>query len=734
MQNDIAITLTGTAKALEFTPSQLAALDQIEGFLGDGLDRCFVLQGYAGTGKTFLMAHLARLHVQAGRIVHLLAPTGRAARVLRKATGLPASTLHSHLYRLDELEVEEARSPDESDRYRYRFSLAHNEDAADAVYIVDEASLIPDTLSRGELLQFGSGRLLADLIEFVFAGAASSSGRRILFVGDPAQLPPVTDSHSNALDPAYLTATFGVRAAAAELIQVVRQREDSAILEIATGLRDSLRRRVFSHFQIVPRELEVRSITAATAADLVQSLPATIEPAEIFITHSNEAASRYNEMARARHFPGEGAIQPGDRVMIVANCRRDGVQLFNGDFARVAEVSGDLEVVAQPLARKRDDGSREMVRLAFRPVELEVLDEQGTVRRISSRIIENLLDSRARDLSPAEFQALFLHFVFRHPRLKKNSPEFLRALQADPWFNALRIKYAYAVTCHKAQGGEWARAIVDLNTGLNPSSEAFFRWAYTAITRARETLVAIDPPDLRPDGGVRPVGMGSLIVAASVVVEPERPRPGLSQRARGSTVFEALLACQIHDELAAIGARLLESDHKPYQFRFVAELGAQRAQIVVFYNGQQRVTRALAQPPSHRELADLLLARITLLQARAFVAASSAPATASPAQPAADLPAAPSVPFPPAPAHDAMARFDAFFRPRVLGAGLSIATIDILNSYQVRYVFAHGPGRASLLFFFNGRGCCTTCSVDARRTTDPAVAQAVMELTRGGAS
>lgn len=723
--------MKGPGQGIELTPSQSVALDQIDGFLGNGPAQAFVLQGYAGTGKTFLIARLAQILTAQGREVHLLAPTGRAARVLRKATGLSAATLHSHLYRLDELEVQEARGPEESDRYRYRFALAPNNDSADAVYVVDEASMVPDTNSAGELLQFGSGRLLADLVEFVFGQAPSTSRRRLLFVGDPAQLPPVTDACSHALAPSHLEKTFNLQVAAAELVHVVRHREGSAILGLATSIRDSLRRGVFSEFTVEPAEGEIERCTAAdVGAARIGHDADSIEPTEIFITHSNEAASRYNELCRARLFPGKGSIQPGDRILVVANCRRDGVQFFNGDFARIEEVDPELEMVEQPLARKRADGTREIVRLSFRRVALRVLDEQGRERRIGTRIIENLLDSRERDLTSLEMQALFLHFVFRHPRLRKTSPEFVRALQSDPWFNALRVKYAYAVTCHKAQGGEWRRAFVDMNTGLQPASAAFFRWAYTAITRAREQLVVIDPPRLSPDIPLRGETPGAVSLPAQLTVRSNLPRPGLRAEWLGDTRFQGLLAYQVFDEVSAAGARLLEAQHRPYQFSLTVEAAGQRARIQLFYNSGERVTRVIALPGSDRGLADPLLARLSLLQMRAF----TAPAEPSSRVPEADNPPAvqSSVPFPTAAGHDAMARFDDSFRPRVLAAGLAIAEIDILGPFQIRYIFARNGGRASILYFFNGRGCCTTCSVDARRTTDPALSRAILDLSKGG--
>lgn len=239
------------------TPSQSAALEALFEFVrGDG--DCFVLTGGAGTGKTSLLGAFLE-HLRAQRLAHqLLAPTGRAARILASKTRGDARTIHGAIYQLDQLEVLENASGGSETGLRLHFRL-RDEGAFGALLVIDEASMIADQARTQDALRFGSGALLADLLRFARLAPRGERSSKIVFVGDPAQLPPVGQELSPALSPEHLHQRYGLRVAAHELREILRQREGTALLDCATTLRDALQQRRYDRFQLgapMPRPLE----------------------------------------------------------------------------------------------------------------------------------------------------------------------------------------------------------------------------------------------------------------------------------------------------------------------------------------------------------------------------------------------------------------------------------------------------------------------------------------------
>lgn len=479
------------------TKSQQIAFEHILEFVRDNSRKVFVLHGYAGTGKTYLIGYIANWLYTNYLGVQLLAPTGRAARVITDKTGIPGGTIHRCIYNLDEL----IEHDDKRSTFKFYFQLKKSAaDETRTVYIVDESSMVSDVESEDEFIRFGSGRVMKDLFEFARIGDTNQNGK-VIFVGDPAQLPPVNMSTSPALDQKYLSSKHGVNAEVYCLTEVVRQAKHSAILDAATRIRNNIERSQFNELVIQPSHGEIEAITADGVGKLWTAVyrptEPMIPPQLVCVTHTNDAALRYNLTVRAALFGGSGEqqVRKGDYLMIVANNRMTGLQ--NGDLALVLDAE---EHVERRRVRIFTGDKEKHVELQFRDVEI-VYEQSKTERtRIRCLILENVLFSKLRDITPEYQKALYVDFKIRNPNQKASTKLFTEKLLEDPYFNALRVKFGYAATCHKAQGGEWPAAVVVFEQ--QRTDREGLRWAYTAITRARKKLYGVNLPNKMPWTGL----------------------------------------------------------------------------------------------------------------------------------------------------------------------------------------------------------------------------------------
>ena len=426
-----------------------------------------------------------------------MAPTGRSARILNSKTAIPAKTIHAHIYALDKIQVDEdATNPDNpgyadsnDSSHRFYFPLNENEPQS-ALFIIDESSMIGDLENKGDLVQFGSGKLLSDLIQYARIGRYGHiSGERvkILFIGDPTQLPPVSESNSPALSKEYLTNEFNVVATGFNLTKVMRQSEGGEILTQATKLRDSIIEKQFNSFSLKGNGSEIQEISTQNAIDTaVESMAKKVSVA--FVTYTNKQALTLNQSIRERIFSKQDLpMQVGDTLLVNKNSPL--YSLNNGDLIKVVNPNHLPEVKSI-----RMKGVEHPVELSFRDVLIAYRDFNGAIIRSNAFILENLLTSNERELSAAENRALMIDFRSRHKALKTNSKEFKAAIGSDKYFNALQVKFGYALTCHKAQGGEWDTVIVDFSDARGNTNESYFRWSYTAITRASKKLLTISAP------------------------------------------------------------------------------------------------------------------------------------------------------------------------------------------------------------------------------------------------
>ncbi|WP_119157590.1 ATP-dependent DNA helicase [Caldimonas tepidiphila] len=669
---------------MALTPSQQQALSAIQEFLASDA-HCFLLKGSAGTGKTRLLAALARRLRADRRLFALLAPTGRAARILSARTDEPAGTLHRHLYALDQIRVFEEAQARNDPGIRFIFPLK-GDDPADMVFIVDESSMVGDKETEADVYQFGSGRLLADLIEFARLGRPGhedAPSAKLIFVGDPAQLPPVGDNRSPALSAAYLHRTFGLDCREFELTEVLRQSSGSAVLDRAKALRDALLRQDFNRFQLAEAPGEIRHAGVRDALDhVIEAQHAGTS--SVLITGTNARALDLNRAVRARLWGREDLpVQIGELLLI--NKNNPGAGLMNGDLVRVRRVDETPQVRHVPLR-----GVPQPVRLSFRAVGLAYRDPRGRILETGALILENLLESRDRETTPLELRALLVDFRQRHPGLRPGSTEFRLAIQDDPYFNALQVKYGYALTCHKAQGGEWGSVVVNFNDAAGDKrNESFFRWAYTAITRSRGRLLLIDPPSFGPFSGIR-----FDVPAATAHPAPSPAEPARTEAAAGecadadwdrfsfSPGQEALFRHhgRIREALSGLGVGIARLQHGQYFERYWLTRGHVTAAVQYRYKGDLRVSGVVPAPGTNSDptLLQDCLARLT--------AVLLSPQDAGPARP--------QPPF--------RQDFEALLRQAVTDSGLRVVAVEH-DTHRLRFTFEDEARRGRIDFFHDDK-------------------------------
>ena len=449
----------------------------------------FLLKGYAGTGKTSLLAALVRTLGQLEQRVMLLAPTGRAAKVLSSYASAPAYTIHRKIYR--------QKSIVDMDVFQNDINQQQ-----DTLFIVDEASMIANDAPGSTI--FGTGRLLDDLMHYVY----SCEGCRLILVGDTAQLPPVGDIESPALCRTMLEG-YGMEVSESCLTQVVRQLEDSGILWNATMLRSLIQNDEMFEFPKL-RGKSFPDVRVITGDELIETLEDSYRKygtdGTIVVTRSNKRANIFNNGIRSHILDHEEELSSGDLIMVAKNnyywcplpqpLPRGGGEKEAGAEKPPSSgggleggfiANGDVAVVR----RLRNERSFYGFRFADATIEFPDYDRL----EMDVTILLDTLQSEAPALTRQQQEMLFNGVWEDYPELT-NKRDRMKRLREDPYYNALQIKYAYAVTCHKAQGGQWEHVYIDqgyiTEDMLAPD---YFRWLYTAITRATEQVYLINWPD-----------------------------------------------------------------------------------------------------------------------------------------------------------------------------------------------------------------------------------------------
>jgi ATP-dependent exoDNAse (exonuclease V) alpha subunit len=458
----------------DLNPEKQNALEMLKKFIKGTQEQVFVLSGYAGTGKTTLVKFFAGWCRDNDIPISLLASTGRAAKVLREKTGFSTETVHRLIYSIDTSELDES-----SKTQRITFRLNSNASSEKRVYLIDESSMISDKpLAEKSLTLFGTGSLLDDLFHYV-------GDRKVIFVGDSAQLPPVNANFSPALSLPYLIKKFNIKGTAVNLTQVMRYGEQRGIFENAARLLNVIKSENFTGRLAINasshNNIKVFALDSLMLQDYVKTFKKYSYEGCILIALSNRLVNTLNRQIRALLFgPNAKAIMPGEVLMAQQNNYMLGIT--NGEHLEIARQTGAIE---------RKAG------IDFMPVEIYVSAPDGR-RVVKAMLMKDFLDmDQARLDNEAEFR-LTSDFIYRmrqqgiHP--KRNKEDFLSSLLSDPYMNAIRARYGYAVTCHKAQGGEWENVYIILEKGLwHPGDVSLkFKWSYTALTRSTTNLFFLE--------------------------------------------------------------------------------------------------------------------------------------------------------------------------------------------------------------------------------------------------
>ncbi len=447
------------------TTDQMHALDVFERFITDSDERCvMILRGSAGTGKTSLASVIVRTLLDLQYKISLLAPTGRAAKVFSLNSGQPAATIHRSIYRERTFAGLDGKFNLNANLYRNR------------LFMIDEASMISLTSVNST---FGSGCLLDDLIQFVY----NERNCRMLLIGDKAQLPPVGEAESPALR-ADVLAAYGLKVYECDLNEVLRQSQDSGILYNATIIRQmithdqatvlpKIRLKGFADISIVPGDELIESLSTSYAEVGIDET--------MVITRSNKRANIFNQGIRNMVLGREEELTTGDMLMVVKNKYKE-KQAEGLSFI----ANGDRAIV------RRVRNVRELYGFRFADVTLSFPDYDNTEEDVI--VILDTLTTEAPALTHEQNEQLFQQVLADYADVPLKSDR-MKKIREDDYYNALQVKFGYAITCHKAQGGQWAHIYLDqgymTDEMLTPD---YIHWLYTAFTRATEHLYLVNWP------------------------------------------------------------------------------------------------------------------------------------------------------------------------------------------------------------------------------------------------
>ena len=450
---------------LSFTPNegQNELLDKLSQFVVSPAKRkAFILLGYAGTGKTSITAALVKAYQELQQKIVLLAPTGRAAKVISRYAHTPAYTIHKYIYRQKQLGEEV-------------FTLNDNLHK-NTLFVVDEASMIS---GQRDNMTFGSGIVLDDLVKYVYSGEGCS----LLLLGDDAQLPPVGSSVSPALQEDYMQ-KYGLEVSCSVLTEVARQALDSGILANASRVRPVALGETSlpdSTWDILKEAADCEYITGSEVAENLERSYNEIGAEEVMLlTRTNKRTNIYNQGIRARILWREEEIETGDRLMVSKNNyfwteKYEGLPfLANGDILEISRLRN----------------IREIYGFRFADAQLRSVDYDWEIDAV---VWLDTLYSDSPEVNHGLHRTLFERIAEDYPELAHSRKKLVETIYQSPYYNALQMRFAYAVTGHKSQGGQWKHVYVDAYKGgeLCETEEGYYRWLYTAITRASEKIYFI---------------------------------------------------------------------------------------------------------------------------------------------------------------------------------------------------------------------------------------------------
>lgn len=446
------------------TNEQDRALEYLADFILDkNKDRLFMLRGYAGTGKTTLTSTIVKSIWKLKMSCVLLAPTGRAAKVISNYANKQAATIHREIY-----------YPKGQGNGGVQFTLKQNKHR-NALFVVDEASMIPDVAAENKMFG-GNGSLLDDLIEYVYSGVNC----KLMIIGDTAQLPPVKLDVSPALDSQLIEQRYLKEVTEIELDEVKRQSENSGILLNATSIRNHILEENFDFKFDVEKFTDInRLIDGHEIMDAINSAYDFHGHEETaIIVRSNKRANLYNEQIRSRILFNENQLSPGDYLMVVKNNYHwlqpssDAGFIANGDIVEVLEIFAFKNIYG----------------FHFAEVKVRMVDYPN-MKEFETVLLLDTLTSETPSLTYEESNKLYQEVRMDYLKLPKYKQ--YKEIKENPFFNALQVKFSYAITCHKSQGGQWENVIIEQPYLPDGPDKGYLRWLYTAVTRAKTNLYLI---------------------------------------------------------------------------------------------------------------------------------------------------------------------------------------------------------------------------------------------------
>ena len=578
------VNLSNFFQKYNLTYSQNELVSKLEKFIdcSNNEQNVFLLKGYAGTGKTFITKGLTEYLKEIERTFILAAPTGKASKVIANKTQNEAYTIHKTIYSTND--VKEYKENENDKTYKFYFDLRVNDDSNNTIYIIDEASMISNVYGEPEFFRFGSGFLLQDLLKYINIDC-NDHNKKIIFIGDNAQLPPIGMNFSPALDKQYLTKNFNLLVNEYELTEVVRQKADSGILKNTIPIRKSLSNQAFNQLDIDTNFSDVSHLEHEDFLKIyLTQCDNKIDQDTIVIAFSNASVKEYNDRIREYFFPGNSNnIVINDKVLVVSNNANYEIFISNGDFGIVQEVSYEPEI--RQIVTKNGIINET---LFFRDITILFYDINNIPRSIKCKIVENLLYSDKPNLSSDEHKALYVDFMMRHPHLKANTKEWKDALKNDPYFNALKIKFGYAITCHKAQGSEWKNVFLNCKTHQSVLSQSYFRWIYTALTRTSEKLFTFDEPHFTPftkmqqHNETTPKIIGTNLNAINI---DESSQTTISESIVDAIYLEAKKL------LNQSNINIKDVTHNQYCEQYTLEYNNEFCRVKLNYNGKNKITK-----------------------------------------------------------------------------------------------------------------------------------------------
>lgn len=480
-------------KIITLTDSQKNVLDALLDFVKSKTERVFILNGYAGTGKTTLMRFFVNELNKQKKTTQMLAPTGRAAKVLCNLSGNPADTIHSLIYKFSSLN-KDLSSYDNNDltiektgQLFLDFKPTKLDEATvePTIYIIDEASMISD-IEENNIVQakFGSGKLLTELLNY-----DKRPESKFIFIGDPCQLPPIHGDTSPALIPLYIQKTFNLDVTERSLTEIMRQASNSDLITVSLLLRQRYatapanaswygKQCLWGRFPLrTCRDLVLHTDLDAMVSDYIDMIKAHGYNSSVFIAPSNKKAYQLSTSIRQK-LGFSSTISVGDLLMVVQNNYPTG--LMNGDMVEVMKI-----------------GQQRTSKAGLTFVQVSVKELFSGIQ-YDSLLLESVVNQETVNLDSFQQTQLFIEFVIRCKnrgiKVNNDNPKYREEFMKDPYLNALRCSYGYAITCHKAQGGEWQHVYIDFGQLAKNPTKSSYQWAYTAVTRARQKIHTLDKP------------------------------------------------------------------------------------------------------------------------------------------------------------------------------------------------------------------------------------------------